>query len=396
LEELIESEAAAFQGEPPEPAMRRFAPFAIAILFAGAAAAGASAQAGAPSPVWSAQGVAPALVPFVRSNLVLNGVTTTRRGDVFISYSRQDKAQGVEVGRLVGGAPEPFPDAGWNSWTPGRDGHGVFVWANALRIGPDGMLWVVDAGAPGPGKPQVRGGAKLVRIDPASGTVKAVYPMDGAIKPMSYVDDIRFNGEHAYLTDAGQPGGIIVLDLVSGQVRRVLDNDPSVDAQVAQTGEGRALTGPDGKPVVFNADQLEVSPDGQWFYYQPATGPFYRIATRDLDDPSLDDAALHARVQLWARTGATGGTAMDGNGVMYASDADHDAILRITPDGRISTLVQDPRLAWVDAMWIDDAGRLIAPAAQLDRTPGLNGGRDAVQLPVVIYALGIGAKPLRR
>ncbi len=338
----------------------------------------------------------PLLTPVVTSSLVLNGVTATKDGTMFITYARQDKARGIEVGRLADNAPAAFPNAAWNAWAPGRDGHGAFVWANALRIGPDGMLWVVDAGAPGPGERQVPGGAKAVKLDPKSGEVKAVYPLDGAIKPMSYVDDIRFNGDHAYLTDAGEPGGIIVLDLRSGQVRRVLDDDPSVDAQVAQTADGRRLVDLKGKPVGFNADQLEVSPDGRWFYYQPATGPFYRIETRYLDDPQQSAAALHAHVQLWARTGATGGTAMDAAGVMYASDLNRDAILRITPDGAISTLVQDPRLVWVDAMWIDEQGRLLAPAAQLDRTPGLNGGHDTVQYPVVIYGLPIGAKPLRR
>ncbi len=336
------------------------------------------------------------LTPFVTSSLPLNGVTLTHDGGVFITYVRQDKARGVEVGRLNGQTPEPYPSAAWNGWAPGRDGHNVFVWANALRIGPDGMLWVVDAGAPGPGSAQVPGGAKVVRIDPKTAVVTAVFPLDGAVKPFSYVDDIRFNGDHAYLTDAGRPGGIVVLDLRSGQVRRVLDGEPSVTAERPLTGEGRPLTDPQGRPMVFNADQLEVSPDGRWLYYQPVTGPFYRVETRYLDDPREAASDLHARVQPWAQTGSTGGTAMDAAGVMYCSDADHDAILRITPDGRITTLVQDPRLVWVDAMWIDDHGDLLAPAAQLDRTPGLNGGTDAVRLPVVIYSLPLGVRPLRR
>ena len=365
--------------------------FALAVLLALAAPAAHAGPMAVPT-----QGQLPALVPIATSSLVFNGVTTTDDGRVFISYPRQDPAMGIEVGHLVQGQPQPFPNTAWNSWTPGRDGHGVFVWANALRIGPDKMLYVVDAGAPGPGKPQVRGGAKVVRMDPKTGAVTAVFPLVAATKPMSYVDDIRFNGDRAYLTDAGKPGGLIVLDLRSGQVRRVLDDDPSVDAQRPQTGEGHRLTDAAGKPVGFNADQLEVSPDGRWFYYQPATGPFYRIETRYLDDPALSDADLHSHVQLWAQTGSTGGTAMDAAGVMYASDLDRDAILKITPDGRISTLVQDPHLAWVDAMWIDDQGGLWAPAAQLDRTRGLNGGVDTVSYPVVVYRLQIGAKPLRR
>ena len=62
----------------------------------------------------------------------------------------------------------------------------------------------------------------------------------------------------------------------------------------------------------------------------------------------------------------------------------------------VSTLVKDPRLDWVDAMWIDDQGRLWAPAAQLDRTRGMNGGVSTVKFPAVVYTLDIGQAPERR
>jgi hypothetical protein len=37
------------------------------------------------------------------------------------------------------------------------------------------------------------------------------------------------------------------------------------------------------------------------------------------------------------------------------------------------------RLAWVDAMWIDDADKLWMPAAQLNRVPAINHGEGAVR-----------------
>src|SRR6266536_1712548 len=49
--------------------------------------------------------------------------------------------------------------------------------------------------------------------------------------------------------------------------------------------EGQLMHGPDGKPVYIHADQLEVSPDGRWLYYQPCSGPLYRIETRDRRRP---------------------------------------------------------------------------------------------------------------
>ena len=211
----------------------------------------------------------------------------------------------------------------------------------------------------------------------------------------SFVDDIRFNGDHAYLTDAGQPG-LIVVDLKTDRMWRALDGDRSVTAERTLMAEGRPVVNPQGKPVVINADQLEVSPDGKTLYYQPCSGPMYRIDTRYLDDPGTTDDERRQHVGFFADTPSTGGTAIDAAGTIYSSDTDHSRILRIAPDGQISTLVADPKLDWVDAMWIDDAGNLLMPAAQLDRTPAMDHGVDAVKLPTVVYKLAVGAVPVRR
>jgi sugar lactone lactonase YvrE len=206
---------------------------------------------------------------------------------------------------------------------------------------------------------------------------------------------VRFNGDVAYLTDAGRPA-LIVLDLTTGHARRVLENHPSTVAARPLVAEGRQLVDPQGKPVVVHADQLEISNDGRWLYYQPCSGPMSRIETRFLDDPSLSEATLAGHVERFADTPSTGGTAIDAEGTIYVSDTDRSRILKVSPAGRISTLVADPRLAWVDAMWIDDDGKLWMPAAQLNRTPGLNHGKDAVDWPVTLYSIAIGAKPVRR
>ena len=232
-------------------------------------------------------------------------------------------------------------------------------------------------------------------MDLETDKVSQIIPLDAVTGKKSFVDDIRFNGNHAYLTDAGQPG-LIVLDLETGRMWRALDGDRSVTAERPLMAEGKPVADPQGKPVVINADQLEVSPDGRTFYYQACSGPMYRIETRWLDDPDTTDDERRQHVALFADTPSTGGTAIDAAGNIYSSDTDHSRILKIAPDGSLSTLVADPRLDWVDAMWIDDAGDLLMPAAQLNRTPAQNRGVDAVKLPTVVYKLAIGAAPLRR
>jgi len=331
---------------------------------------------------------------FVSNTLIMNGVTTTSDGRRFVVVQPQKSGQ-PGIAEITAGPPRPYPDAAWNGWHEGQDGQHAFVGANSLRIGPDGALWVVDRGAPGIGKSLAKGGPKLVRIDPGVNRVSRVYDLASVAQGTSFVDDVRFNGDVAYLTDAGRPA-LIVLDLKTGHARRVLENHPSMIAARPLMAEGRQLVDGEGKPVVVHADQLEVSSDGRWLYYQPCSGPMFRIETRFLDDPSRDEAALSGHVERFADTPSTGGTAIDAEGTIYVSDTDHLRILKVSPAGEISILVADQRLAWVDAMWIDDAGKLWMPAAQLNRTAGLNHGKDVVDWPVTLYSIAIGAKPVRR
>lgn len=329
------------------------------------------------------------------SDLVINGVTVAREGRLFLPAQPQKPGAGPEVVEVRDGKSLPYPDARWNGWKPGMDGADRFVGVNAIRIGPDGFLWAVDRGGPGIGEPLAPHGVKLVKIDLATNRVARVYDLAALTAPWSFVDDVRFNGAHAYLTDAGKPG-LIVLDLATGNGRRVLEGHPSTVAQTPLRAEGKVLRDAKGDPVNIHADQLEVSPDGRWFYYQPSSGRMARIETRYLDDSSLSEADLARHVERFADTPSTGGTAIALDGTIYLSDTDRSRILTISPEGRIATLITDPRLVWVDAMWIDDKGNLLMPAAQLNRTAGLNAGTDAVKPPITLYRLAIGAKGVRR
>lgn len=323
---------------------------------------------------------------------VTNGVATTPEGRVFAVIARIDGSSGPRVVEMREGRPVPYPDAGWNAYAEGADPTRTLVWVNSLRMGPDGDLWLVDTGMPGFGKPMRPGGVKLVQVDLSENRVRRTIPLDGLVTEKTFVDDVRFNGRHAYLTDAGAPA-LIVLDLATGRGRRVLEGHASVTAHRPISAEGRIVRGPDGKPVFVHADQLELAPDGAWLYYQSAAGPLYRVPTRLLDDLGTGAAALADAVEIVADTPPTGGTAMAADGTLFVSDTDTQRIVRVAPDGTMSTLVQDPRLLWVDAMWLDAQGRLWMPAAQLDRLAIFQGGASRVRFPVEVYTLDVGAKP---
>ena len=214
-------------------------------------------------------------------------------------------------------------------------------------------------------------------------------------------DDIRFNPatNKAYLTDAGLPG-LIILDLETGESVRVLDDQPSTTGFMPVSAEGEILYMA-GEPVYLYADQMEVSPDGKYFYYEPASGGMSRITTKLLDEAfekfpngSFNKTPyLNAYVEPFALTPSTGGTAIDADGNIYNSDTDSLRIIKITPNGKKTTLVQDPRLLWIDAMWITADGKLWMPAAQLNRGYPFNHGVSVIDKPLYIYSIDIGIGP---
>jgi sugar lactone lactonase YvrE len=335
---------------------------------------------------------ASALQPVYQGDRVWNGVTTSHDGRVFVSYPQAD-GPGVQLAELdPDGAAHPYPDASWNTASPESDVAHAFVHVNGARIGPDDNLWVVDAGAPAIGMPAVPGAARVFQIDVQSGRIVRIYDLAKASKFLGYVDDIRFHGPVAYLTDSGAPG-LIVLDLKTGAARRVLDGHPSTMDSRSMRADGRVLMNEKGSELRIHADQLEVSPDGAWLYYQAASGPLYRIGTQWLDDPRYSEEEVARHVEPWLDTPTTGGTAIDADGNLYLSDTDQRRILRITPRREVSTVVKDPRLIWSDAMWIDAHGFLWMPATQQNLAPGFNHGQMAVNFPVWIYKLQIHASP---
>lgn len=290
----------------------------------------------------------------------INGVSLTADSSrLFVVIARVDNSTGpavVEYDRSTN-TSTPYPNEEWNSYEEGKDPGTHFVGINGQRIGPDGKLYVIDKGSPAFGEPVLLpDGPKIIRIDLSTDEVDRVYALGNATQSTSFIDDIRFNpgAGKAYLTDAGTPPGLVILDLDSGAVVRALTDHPTTKGYLPPYAEGKFLEF-QGEPFYLYADHLEVSPDGEYFYYQPCEGGMSRIATQWLDrafyNSSLNtNEVLGGYVEPFALTPSTGGTAIDAQGNLYVSDTQRQTILKVNWNGTISTLVQDPRLLWVDAM----------------------------------------------
>jgi sugar lactone lactonase YvrE len=355
--------------------------------------AGGAALAGVGLLGQGARAAEPVLTAAISSDLDITGVVT-RNGRTFACAARRSGQAGPQLVEIVGGQPRPYPDGDWNGWKSGDDPSKAFVGVSALRLGQDHALWAVDSGVAAFGEDRRAGGAKVVSIDLEKNQVSRVYDMTAVTTADSLLAQIRFNGLRAYVADAGWPG-VIVLTLDSGEIRRVLTLDTPLTGPRAVKVGGRVLRGQRGGMIELGASLIELSPDGDILYVAPPCGPMARIGTRFLDDSGVPAGALSSELEPFAATPSSFGTAMDADGSLYVSDVDRSRILKVNPKGKIETLLADPRLACVTAMWIDDHGNLLMPAARLTEA-GAFGGADTATGPFTVWSAVIGAAPLRR
>jgi sugar lactone lactonase YvrE len=334
----------------------------------------------------------------------VTGVTVSERGRIFVNFPRWTEDSPVSVAEVMkDGSLRPYPNEQWNAWRNVRrdelDPSAHWVCVQSMVADGRGSVWVVDPAAPAVDG-LVPGGPKLVRIDLATDRVAQMirFGQDVAI-PGSYLNDVRFSrdGKYAYLTDAGQRGALVVVDLAAGRARRVLDGHPSTQPEkgVVVRTDGKPLRYPDGRPVLFAADSIALSSDGAWLYWKALTGTtLYRIRTAALAR-GLAGEDVSSQVQAYGKVGPTDGLWIDrradtGGDILYVTSIEDNAVkardLAQGPSGGLRTVVQDPRLRWPDTFSQGPDGSLYVTTSRIQDSAFFN--RDApLALPTQLWRL---------
>ncbi len=312
----------------------------------------------------------------------VTGVAVSETGRIFVNFPRWSEDAPVSLAELTpDGKLHPYPDEEWNKYRNAAplDPASHFVCVQAETADGHGALWVIDPAAPNT-EFIIPDGPKLVKIDLASNKVARVYPFDTTVAPQgSYLNDVRLSpdGKTAYITDSGATGALVVVDLVSGKGRRVLDGDAStqVDKSVKVAVEGKELHQPDGRGVQFAADSISISPKGDYLYWQPLTGKtLYRIATTALTDASMSQADLAKKVEKAGDNEPNDGLWTDSSGRLFFTAIQDDAIKTMEPDGKRTTLVADPRLRWPDTFAQGPDGTLYVTNSDITDSPRFHDG----------------------
>lgn len=333
------------------------------------------------------------------------GVTVANNARIFVNFPKWGDNIEYTVAEVKDGKTFPYPNADINRYADGDDPAAKLISVQSVVVDPTGSrLWILDTAsiAFGPVKP---GGPKLIAVDLNTNEVvkKIIFPADVAL-PATYLNDVRFDLHRgaegmAFITDSSSTGsnGVIVVDLASGKSSRRLNNHLSTkpDPVFVPVVEGEILQLrlPGQPPARFavGADGIAISPDGKTLYYCPLTSRhLYSVSVDALADRTRSDAEVAATVKdLGEKGGASDGLESDGEGRVYLSDYEHNAIRRRTAAGEIQTLVHDPRVLWPDTLALASDGYLYFTANQIERGAAFHNGQDLREKPYVLFRVKV-------
>jgi len=344
---------------------------------------------------------------FEFSDAMPTGVSVAADGRIFVNFPRWGDDVPFTVGEIRNGKVVAYPDATINRFDPARPGETLGS-VQSVVVDAANRLWILDTAAPGFSAPVV-GGAKLVAVNLTTNkVVKNIVLPSSTVLPSTYINDVRFDLRQgkagvAFITDSSisGPGGIIVVDLDSGESWRKLTGHKSTspDPAFIPVVEGERLAAREkGKPPApFNvaSDGIAISADGATLYYCPLSSRhLYSIPTAVLLDRSASEAVVAEAVVDLGEKGASDGLEADDKGRIYAGDYERNSVRQRQTDGEWKTIAHDPRILWPDTLSVASDGYLYFTANQLHRQAQFHEGQDQRVKPYTLFRVKIDAGPV--
>lgn len=331
------------------------------------------------------------------------GIKMDSRGTYYLSVPRWHEGIPATLNKIVmvDGKPmlQPFPSKAMN-----EEGNPAAIQSVlGFEIDENDVMWILDQGRLCD-KWSADGSQKIViydlRNDRLIDSIKI--PDEISSYRASFLNDICVDNEngYAYIADSGinahpLEGGLIVYDMKTKELRRVLHQDESTQDAPGFTFSINGSLIYEGDPMRTGADGIALSHDRKTLYWCPLTGHhLYSIDVTALWDASKTDAELSTLVHdCGSKHTNTDGMTADNEGRIWYTMLEHTGMGYYDPaDGSMNEFVQDERMVWVDTPQIDNRGNVIFSTNQLHF---LNTGRldfDKVNLYIWRARLGENVK----
>ena len=338
------------------------------------------------------------------------GIAVSTSGRIFINYPRWGDEVQFTVAEIVDGKPLAFPNTIWNQQGSVSTQDRRIVSAQSVVIDPSGNhLWIVDTGSLRP-QPISYGGPKLIQVSLENNKVlRTILIEPEALTPETYLNDVRFlfnsnTASYAFISDSSPDGGIIVVNLVTGESWRRLSgtsftrSDPSfvpvVEAEVLMIRE----PGESAKRFNVGSDGIAVSASGETVFFRSLTSRhLYSVPTEALINRTIQEENLKKMVVDHGQVaGASDGLEADSSGGIFLTDYEHNAIHRFTGSiSTLKTLMYSPQAIWPDSLALADDGYLYFTANQLNRQSQFHQGIDKRIQPYMVFRIKTPYRPIR-
>lgn len=271
---------------------------------------------------------------------------------------------------LKDGSTKPYPTKKW-AYQPNNSDEGLYD-VLGLNVDQNGVLWLLD------GSTEERSGRIIGWDTKKEKLERIIYLGRPVITNNSFLNDLAIDLKNnaIYVADAGA-ASIIVVDLVTGQTRKVLagtdvtkanDIDMIVDGKVVMLG---------GKPARVGINPITIDPDNHYLYFGAMSGTsMYRVKTADLVNTAINDEELEKRVTRYGDKPISDGSTIDGGGNVYITSVTDDSIGVIKTDGTYEKLFQRDDLSWPDGFSYGPDHKIYVTVNELHRSPVLNNGKN--------------------
>lgn len=251
---------------------------------------------------------------------------------------------------------------------------------NALGafVTSDGILWLMDMGWVAGEDVAPEGAQKLLGFDLATGEeIARIILDDVAPRDTSFLNDLVIDETRgiAILTDSGNRGGapvpaaLIVVDLETGAIRRILDGHPALsdDPQRRLVVDGVEVF--PGNRLAVGVNGITLSADGETLWFSMTTGDAIRSVPMDLvADPLTEPEMLAAAVSEPSRIGGgSDGLATDPTGRVWITNLALNRVEVMAPGStQTDILFEGGDFVWPDSLATDFSGGMLLSTNRLN------------------------------
>jgi sugar lactone lactonase YvrE len=322
----------------------------------------------------------------VISDRPIGNAAVSANGRIFYTIHPESNPKPPYLYEWVDGTAVPYPDEGQEA---------LFQSPLGVVVDAQNRLWIIDPAKHGTGQP------RLIAFDLATGEIVHNHAFADDIAPLgSFLQDMQISsdGRWVYIADVGfwaKRPAIVVYDTQTETARRVLNRHDSVYPQnLLIRNQIKDMSFVGGLlEMKTGIDGIALSRDDVWVYYGAMNhDTLYRIPAAALQDAALDSTELETKIEAVGQKPLNDGYSVDDQNNVFITDVEHQAVVKMAPDGTLTTVVKDDRIRWADGLSFGPDGWLYLADSAIPHLALESADHHAAQAPYYIWRFQPGTE----